>query len=348
MSQWAPEDGSQQAPPLPDVLARWLGPIEEALHAAVPHDSTQLVSAARYVMGWDETAGPPSTARGKRIRPALTLAAAAAVAGRERALIAMPAAVAVELVHNFSLVHDEIQDHDAERHHRPTVWALHGEGQAINVGDYLYVRAVQALSDGPGQPERRMRALSVLNRAITQMLAGQWLDLSFESRESVSVDAYLEMVAGKTGALVAAPLEMGVILGGEDDIAPAMGAWGLRLGMAFQAQDDYLGTWGQPAETGKSNVNDIARRKKTLPVVFGLADPAAGPIIRDAFQHAPEPGDVRGVVTALERCGADRFTREAARRFADEASEILEHLELAPAVKREFQAVADFLVNRRA
>lgn len=300
-------------------------------------------------MGWEDLEGRPSMAAGKRIRPALTLAAASAIAAEPGALDAMPGAVAVELIHNFSLVHDDIQDRDRERHGRATAWVLHGEAQGINIGDYLHVRAIAALSDAPGDASRRMRALAVLNRATSRMIAGQWRDIAFETRDSVEVDEYLEMIAGKTAALIAAPLEIGAILAGADDAtATRLGEAGTHLGLAFQVRDDYLGTWGDPSATGKSNVNDIARRKKTLPVIYGLADPGAGPLIRRAFAGSLSPAEVTAVGQALERCGADELTRTTALRYGEEAVGLLDELEITPDARAALREIASYLVERPA
>ncbi|HEX6030647.1 MAG TPA: polyprenyl synthetase family protein [Tepidiformaceae bacterium] len=333
------------APDPPASLTRYRREIEEALRDAVGDREDALTQAVRYVMGWEGIDGTPAAGGGKRIRPALALLAADAVSNNP--LSAMPGAVAVELVHNFSLVHDEVQDHDRERHHRPTAWAIVGEAQAINVGDFLFTRAVAALTDGPGDIAPRMAALRVLNRAIARMIQGQWQDIEFERRTDVTVDEYLDMVAGKTGALLAAPLEIGALLAGASPrVAAGLGRWGERVGLAFQAHDDFLGTWGDPALTGKSNTNDIERRKKTLPVVHGLADPDAGAMLRRAYAAEGEPVDVAEVVRALESAGADAFCRESARSYSAEAEQVLADLELNREATETLRAVAGFLVER--
>jgi geranylgeranyl diphosphate synthase type I len=331
--------------PAPDALFDTRSELESALRAAIGDTPEALVAASRYVLGWQDEHGRAADNAGKRIRPALCLLGARAFGGTSAA--AMSGAVAVELVHNFSLVHDEVQDHDAQRHHRPTIWALMGEGQAINVGDFLYTRAVAALTEGPGDLGRRMRALQVLNAAIARMISGQWLDISFESRDDVTVAEYLEMVAGKTGALLSAPLELGAILAGApNDAAARFGAWGLEVGLAFQCQDDYLGIWGEPDLTGKSNSNDIARRKKTLPVIHGMKNADEGAAIRRAYAASEVPV---GIVTgALDRAGAAEACREQARRHIREADAILESMGFDTGWKTTFRAVGAYLVDRDA
>lgn len=332
----------------PEILGRYHSAIESALEEAIGSGGTPLQPAARYVLGWEDERGQATVGGGKRIRPSLCLFAAEAFGGAIEA--ALPGAVAIELVHNFSLVHDEIQDHDMVRHSRPTTFARLGEAQAINVGDFLYNRAILALAGANGDSARRLDALQVLNSAIDEMIRGQWEDLTFETREQVSPAEYLSMVAGKTGALLAAPLEIGAILAAAPpDAARSVGEWGARVGAAFQAQDDYLGIWGDPDITGKSNTNDIARRKKTLPVVHGLNDPLAGPVIRRVYgQPAIEPDDVEAVVSALERAGSHAFCREHARSQAAEADRILETVHMEQARRDEFRAIARYLVEREA
>lgn len=320
--------------------------LEDALRAAVGSIAAAPDAALRYVLGWEDEQGRAIEAGGKRIRPALCLFAAEAVGGE--ITDALPGAIAVELVHNFSLVHDEVQDHDAERHHRPTIWARMGEGQAINVGDLLYTRAVRALTDGSGDAHRRMRALGVLNIAIEHMIRGQWDDIAFEARDDVTVDEYLAMVAGKTGALLSAPLEIGAILAGAaPDVSAALGLWGLHIGAAFQAQDDFLGIWGDPGETGKSNTNDIARRKKTLPVIHALGHARAGDVVRRVYdKEAITDRDVATVAKALDDAGSAAYCRERARAQAAEADALLAVLEFDDATRAKFRAVASYFVER--
>jgi len=331
---------------IPDFLAIHRDLIESSLKEAIGDSPDALAVAARYVMGWEDERGNRASNPGKRIRPALCLFASEAFGGMAEA--ALPGAVAVEFVHNFSLVHDEVQDHDAKRHHRPTAWALLGEAQAINVGDFLFTCAIRALTDGAGPLDRRMAAIGVLNRAIGRMIAGQWEDIAFESRDSVTVEEYLAMSAGKTGALLSAPLEIGALLAGAGENAAAVvGRWGLEVGMAFQAHDDYLGIWGQPDQTGKSNTNDIVRRKKTLPIVHAMQDPATAEIVRAAYARETLSADeVPKVVSALEAAGSDRRCREQARTHAKQADRLLASLELADNVRSRFRAVAAYLVDR--
>jgi geranylgeranyl diphosphate synthase type I len=298
------------------------------------------------VLGWEDSEGRPASAGGKRIRPSLCLAAAEAFGGR--AEDALRGAVAIELVHNFSLVHDDIQDRDSERHGRPTLWVLLGEAQAINAGDYLYTLAIRTLVQGTGSAERRLAALQVLNTAIAAMIAGQWSDISFETHTDVTVEAYLAMVLGKTGALLGAPIEVGALLAGADGVTAALaGEWGRSVGLAFQAQDDYLGIWGDPAQTGKSTSSDMSRKKRTLPIILGLGHPVAGQFVRGAFgSEFLGASHARDVAEALRAAGADVACQDIARDQVAKANSLLAQLPISADARAELQQVAHFLVER--
>jgi geranylgeranyl diphosphate synthase type I len=296
-------------------------------------------------MGWEDEDGKPAVTSGKRIRPALCLFAGSLFGTPPD--LAMPGAVAVELIHNFSLVHDEVQDHDAQRHHRPTLWALLGEGQAINAGDYLITRATNALLTGSGDESRRLRALRILNDAMARMIAGQWADISFESRDDVAPAEYIEMIRGKTGALLGAPLAVGAVLAGaSEQQAQALGAWGETIGLAFQVRDDYLGIWGDPNLTGKSNTGDIVRKKKTLPVVHGLAN-GAGDVIRSVYTSGEvSSSGIETVVAALEAAHSDAYVNAEAANLASDADAMLDSFELPASSREELRRIGAYLVER--
>jgi geranylgeranyl diphosphate synthase type I len=319
--------------------------IEAALQAAIGDDDSPITHAARYVMGWSDQEGRPAESGGKRIRPALTLVAASAFGGSIED--ALPGAVAVELIHNFSLVHDEIQDQDAERHHRPTAYTVWGPAQAINLGDYLYSRAIHALGTGGGDPSRRVAAMDALLAAVEGMIRGQWRDLEFEDLDHVTVEDYLAMTRGKTGVLIGASLEVGAILGGAPPAqSQLMGRWGTTLGLAFQAIDDYLGIWGDQSLTGKTTTGDIARKKKTLPIIHALSDPDGGVVVRNAFARDRQVEEMAAIVGALEAAGADRLCRDVARKYAGEANTVLTRLEVTESGRADLHEVAEYFVAR--
>jgi geranylgeranyl diphosphate synthase type I len=247
--------------------------IGPALTAAVERLAPEIRRLVSYHMGWTDAEGQPvDSPGGKGIRP--TLAVLAAEAAWADAEVGVPGGVAVELVHNFSLIHDDIIDTDFERHHRPTVWAVYGVGPAIVAGDAMQILAHQILLEsssgrGPG-------ASVALADATSAMIAGQADDIAFESRRDVSVEQCMAMSAAKTGALLGCAASIGAILAGAPDATVgALRDYGRHLGLAFQAVDDLLGIWGDPARTGKPAGSDLRQRKKSMPVVAALA--AGGP-----------------------------------------------------------------------
>lgn len=224
-----------------------------------------------YHMGWTgEDAGPEAT--GKRIRPLLLLLCTSACGADWQS--ALPAAAAVELVHNFSLVHDDIQDNSDKRRGRSTTWVKWGAPMAINVGDALFVMSNQAIIDLKDNypAEMIIHAAEILHNTCLELTRGQFLDMSYEERDDLGVDDYWPMVAGKTAALLSACCHIGALLGGADEAKQeSYRSFGHYLGLAFQVQDDILGIWGNEAMTGKSAASDLVEGKNSLPVLAGLS-----------------------------------------------------------------------------
>jgi geranylgeranyl diphosphate synthase type I len=290
----------------------------------------------RYHLGLDGS----GASAGKRMRPILGLLAYASIAGDYRP--ALPGAAAVELGHNFSLVHDDIEDGDRERRHRPTVWALHGVAQAINTGDMLFSlsrMALHRLSDLGFSDAKVLRLMRLYDETCVALCEGQYIDIATsESDEMMSVELYFDMIGRKTAALIAASIEAGALLASDDDnVIARYRAFGWALGLAFQLNDDLLGIWGAERATGKKP-SDIARRKKTLPVIYAFEH--AGPEDRERLaalygNGGPSAADVAEVIAILERTGARDFTRTEAHRHRDEA---LAELDAAGVVDPEARA----------
>src|SRR5712691_6460415 len=221
-----------------------------------------------YHLGLD--AGRPRG--GKRLRPLLCLLVFEALAGEPQRVL--PAAAAIELLHNFTLIHDDIEDQDPARHHRPTVWSVWGVPQAINAGDGMYAvsrLAVQRLRDRGFPAERILDFARLLDEACVRVCEGQFLDISFESRTDVTADRYRAMAAKKTGALFAAAAQGAALLATHDvAVRETLARFGDAFGQAFQAHDDVLGIWASTERTGKVEMNDLTKRKKTLPVVLAF------------------------------------------------------------------------------
>ncbi|MFD5825381.1 family 2 encapsulin nanocompartment cargo protein polyprenyl transferase [Lentzea sp. NPDC060358] len=251
-----------------EVLAWSRSLVLPALRRAVDQLPPSMRAVAEYHHGWrDEYGNPVLENGGKAIRPALVLLAAEAVGGTPAD--AVPAAVAVELIHNFSLLHDDVMDRDTTRRHRATAWTVYGVSAAILAGDALQALAVDVLA-ASGHP-RALEAIRTLGDATVALLDGQAYDLDFESRSDVVVSEVELMARGKTGALLGASTALGALYGGGSDLqVEAMRGYGAELGLAFQHVDDLLGIWGDPAVTGKAAHSDLVNRKKSLPVVRAL------------------------------------------------------------------------------
>jgi geranylgeranyl diphosphate synthase type I len=302
--------------------------IEDQLRKAVSRANgeslDELHTMLTYHMGWQgEGAGPKAT--GKRIRPLLLLITCAAAGGNWQA--ALPAAAAVELLHNFSLIHDDIEDNSPLRRGRPTLWTKWGLPQALNAGDTLFTLAHWSILDLEGTTSTgiAIQAACILHEACLKLTQGQYLDISYESRPDLTLEAYWPMVAGKTAALLAACTELGALVAGVDPVRQAsFHDFGHDLGLAFQAQDDVLGVWGDAALTGKSTDSDLMTGKKSLPVLFGLG--CNGPFARRWRQGPVLPEEVADLARQLEAEGARGYAQEAADRLTRQA---LSHLEAA-------------------
>jgi geranylgeranyl diphosphate synthase, type I len=326
------------------------------LRDAVDRLAPPMDTVAAYHFGWIDAAGRPSEAHGgKAVRPALALLSAEVTGATPET--GLPGAVAVELVHNFSLLHDDLMDGDEQRRHRDTVWKVHGPALAILVGDALFALANEILLE-PGTAEAG-RATRRLTRATRKLIDGQAQDISYEHREQVTVEECLEMEGNKTGALLACAVSIGAVLGGADDrTADALESYGYHLGLAFQAVDDLLGIWGDPGATGKQAWSDLRQRKKSLPVVAALAssDPAAGRLAdlmrADAKKSQAEFGDFDEAEFAtraalIEEAGGREWASAEAQRQHATALAALEPVDMPAHVRDQLTALADFVVVRQ-
>lgn len=276
-----------------------------------------------YHFGWDPS-GPGTI--GKRIRPLLTVLCAQGAGGNWHQ--ALPAASGLELIHNFSLIHDDIEDRSDTRRGRETLWKAWTLPQALNAGDALLVLShltCQRLVERGMAPGLALEAQRMIDRSCLQVTLGQYLDLDFETRDQVTEADYLEMISGKTASLIAAACGAGALVGGA---SPAgvhdYYLFGEHMGMAFQILDDILGIWGSPAVTGKPAGDDLSTHKKTFPVVYGL-------VHCEAFHKLWTAGsesalDIPALVESLETCGALEHAQEAAAMHTEKS---LQHLQAA-------------------
>lgn len=291
--------------------------VTPALRGAIDALAPAVRDIAGYHFGWWDADGRPASADGgKALRPALVLLAAAAVGSAPEPVV--PAAVAVELVHNFSLLHDDVMDGDTTRRHRPTVWSVFGIPAAILAGDALLTSAFEIISE-TGHPDART-ALSGLSAAVQALVAGQAADVSFERRTDVGVAECITMAEGKTAALIGQSCALGALFGnGTDEQVAAIHRFGERMGLAFQVTDDLLGIWGDPAVTGKSVYSDLGSRKKSLPVVAALNSGALAARELASLYHDPAPLDLGHVAELVDRCGGRAWCRTTADELLTEA-----------------------------
>jgi geranylgeranyl diphosphate synthase type I len=334
------------------LQSRYRDGIHTRLKQAMESYDTPFFDLLRYHLGWLEADGSPSAAEtGKGLRPVLCLTACELAGGDWRN--ALPAAAGLELIHNFSLVHDDIQDQDDTRWGRATLWKVHGMPSAIAAGNAMRViadRTVIALTESGVAPATVVDAEMQFIQRYLEMIEGQYLDMSFEQAEQVTVEQYLDMIGKKTGALIESAMYLGALVGTSDrDLAHGFGSCGRRLGLAFQIRDDYLGIWGDPAATGKPAGSDIRRKKKSLPIVhlFQQASSAERTSLDAAYAKDEVEGDnVQKVLAMLDAHDAPAYVQRSAESHAGAAVRDLESLNLSADAKRKLEAMAEFFVTR--
>ncbi len=304
---------------LAERAERYREETQRAMRAMVGDERTALYAWMRYHLGWEDRSGSPvELRREKMLRPVGLLMVAEALGGDVQQAVA--AAASVELIHNFSLLHDDIEDDSQYRHGRPTVWTFAGQAQAINTGDGMYTIArlgQYRLLDAGVAPERVLAVMQELDEACMQLVEGQHLDISFETRNDVTADEYVEMAHGKTAAMFAGPLAAGALLAGvSSEVVDAFRAYGRHVGLAFQMVDDVLGIWGDTELTGKPVGDDLRSRKMTYPVILALAaEGEAASKLRDAYRtRAGRNEDVAALATLVEATRARESTVAMAER----------------------------------
>lgn len=334
-----------------NLAAEMIPAVEEEMQGVLSLEggsSDPFLGMLHYHMGWrDAFFRERNISGGKRIRPLLCMLSCMAAGGDWHQ--AIPAAASLELLHNFSLIHDDIQDMSPTRRGRETVWKIWGVNQAINAGDALFAFAHLAMArletkDVP--VKSALKALRMLDETCLALTRGQHTDMNFENRQNVSVDEYMSMINGKTAALLSLSTELGAIIAGcGEEIVEHYGAFGRDLGLAFQIRDDILGIWGDESIIGKSAATDIATRKKSLPVLYALSRSSD---LRELYaEHAEVEDFVSQVVTLLNLNGARDFAEQYEKTLAGSA---LGHLEAVSPEGRGGQALLQIthkLLNRQ-
>lgn len=310
------------------VIAECQRLVEPQLRAALAILPAPILEIVNYHFGWLDPPTSPHSAdrtpegamgRGKAIRPALVLACALAVGGDTTA--ALPAAVSVELVHNFSLLHDDVMDADLTRRHRPTAWSVFGSSAAILAGDALLMLAFDVLAATDHQ--RGGQAIRWLAATVADLIAGQHADISFEQRDDVRLDECLAMARGKTAALLSCSCALGALFGGaEQQSIERLRRFGQDLGLAFQHIDDLLGIWADPRLTGKPVYSDLRNAKKSLPVVAALtAEGAAALELASRYRSGPITSEAELARTAalIEQAGGRAYSQTQADQLLTSA-----------------------------
>ncbi|MET9763911.1 family 2 encapsulin nanocompartment cargo protein polyprenyl transferase [Streptomyces sp. NPDC006372] len=332
------------------LLERARTEVDPVLQAALGSLPAPMRRVALYHFGWERADGTPAEggAAGKAIRPALVLAAAAALGGPEARTGAVRAAAAVELVHNFTLLHDDVMDRDATRRHRPTAWTLFGDADAILAGDTLQALALRLLAQDPHPAAPA--AAGLLADCVVELCAGQHADTALERRvpAEVTLDEVLAMAEAKTGALLGSACAIGGLYAGAGDAdVAALDAFGREAGLAFQLIDDVIGIWGDPRRTGKPVGADLAARKKSLPVVaaFASGTPAADELA-ELYARPSEKEDLDHIAQTVERAGGRDWAQEQA---ADRMARAMQQLARAvpdPEAAGGLLALAEFVTRR--
>lgn len=324
--------------------------IDETMQRIVAHPLvnpyTGLAAILRYHLGW-EGAGNGQDAQGKRIRPLLVLLSAAACGGNWQP--ALPAAAAVELLHNFSLIHDDIEDHSPLRRGRETVWKRWGVPLAINAGDALYTLAFEGIHqlNQTVSPQVTNQAYKIIIDTCIKLTGGQHLDISYENEREISLDWYWKMIEGKTAALLSACLLLGGAVGSASPAQmEALQRFGRSLGLSFQIQDDWLGIWGDSAHTGKSTDSDIVSGKKTLPVVYALQNQKR--FAQRWLSGGIPPSEAPQLAQWLIEEGAQTYTEQQASRYTGEALSALDQARLDNPYGAALRELAHLLLKRNS
>ena len=331
---------------VPAALGRARGLVGPALREQVERLSPPLRRVCGYHFGFTDELGRPALGDGgKAVRPALALLSAEAAGSS--AEVALPGAVAVELVHNFSLLHDDVMDRDRERRHRPTAWTVFGQGPAILAGDALLALAHRVLLEEA--TSARVAASRALSDGTARMIEGQAEDVAFQAGGAVALDECRAMMAGKTGALLSCAGSIGALLAeAPPPMVEALAGFGLHLGLAFQAVDDLLGIWGDPDITGKPVAGDIRERKKSYPVVSALE--SGGPEadrLRTLLTKGEPAGDALAeAVSLVDRLGGRSRTHDLAERETQLSLDALDRAGAHEPARTELENLARFVTAR--
>ncbi len=340
-------------PSINNILYKYASDITDVLQEALHVAPDFIHNVISYHFGWvDQNFESANFETGKMLRPTMCLLVFEALTNHHTDVL--PVAAAIEMIHNFSLIHDDIEDGDIERRGRPTVWTIWGKPLAINVGDFLYTLAfntIASLDTTKFPPERTLAVQRLITKACLTLTMGQDLDLRFEHKHNVSTDMYLDMVYKKTGALLEAAILSGAILGTSDEkIIKSYRNFARNIGIAFQVRDDILGIWGNTDKTGKSADNDLRRKKKTLPVIYTL-NKVSGPRREKltALYAGSDPlsdDQIEFARECLTWADAHQYTQNKADMYIRNAFFALNKIDFSNQAQSDLESITRFLVQR--
>jgi len=320
--------------------------LRRTIQEFLSRQTSDLKDIFLYHLGMESQTGK----KGKRIRPLLT-ALSTAGAGQDWRK-AIPAACAIELIHNFSLIHDDIQDNDRQRRHRPTLWSIWGKPQAINAGTAMKVLANLAiirLGNYGISCEKQLEVFRIINESCLKMLEGQYLDIEFENKSEVSLDEYITMIEKKTASLIEGAILIGAALNLEENELEKFKKFGNFLGIAFQIRDDILGIWGSQDKTGKPHASDILKKKKSFPIVYTLSnapDKIKKSLLKIYESEKISKRQILEVLQYLEDAQAEKFCEEKCRQYYELAVNEIKNLPVSEKYFQEYYEISDFLLIR--
>ncbi|MCL4385212.1 MAG: polyprenyl synthetase family protein [Actinobacteria bacterium] len=336
---------------LPEIFNRFREEIDNEMKSIISENDLPLYDMLRYHMGWiDEKGNPGDFNKGKFLRA--TLCMLACISTGKDYKKALPVAAAIELIHNFSLIHDDIQDNDIQRRHRPALWYLWGKPQAINAGTAMKVLAnlaILRLQNYKIPYIKQIEIFKILNESCLKMLEGQYLDISFEDKSDVSPDDYIIMIERKTASLIEGAILIGAVLNLDFDKIIPFKIFGNYLGIAFQIRDDILGIWGNEDKTGKPHASDIRKKKKSLPVVFALKqspDKIKKDLQKIYARKIINEKNVEKILNYLETVKAKDFCEDKCKYYYNLAINEIKNLPVFEEYIDSYKKISKFLLIR--
>ena len=341
---------------LPEIFNRFKDNIDNEMQSIISAGSLPLYDMLKYHMGWiDEKGKKGDFGKGKFLRATLCILSYISTSKKkesEDCLCVMPLASSIELIHNFSLIHDDIQDNDRQRRHRPTLWSIWGKPQAINAGTTMKVLAnlaITRLGNYGISCEKQLEVFRIINESCLKMLEGQYLDIEFENKSEVNLDEYITMIEKKTASLIEGAILIGAALNLEENELEKFKKFGNFLGIAFQIRDDILGIWGSQDKTGKPHASDILKKKKSFPIVYTLSnapDKIKKSLLKIYESEKISKRQILEVLQYLEDAQAEKFCEEKCRQYYELAVNEIKNLPVSEKYFQEYYEISDFLLIR--